>query len=90
MVMFMAALSPKVPKARPMLPKALDLEDGDGRLIGRLTHGRDTGGRNVAAITLTGDDPPGFATFLANEIPSLHRRWRNSGMDVSAMHEPEP
>jgi ParB family chromosome partitioning protein len=89
LMMVMATLSPNLPKAGLKPPAALDLKDTDGRLIGRLTHSRDTGGRTMAAITLTGDDPPGFAAFLASEIPGLHRRWKDSGMEGAAMQEPE-
>lgn len=87
--MVMAALSPKLPKARPMRPKPLDLKDADGWLIGRLTHGTGSDGRDMAAITLTGDDPPGFATFLASEIPGLHSRWKAGAADGPAIPEPE-
>lgn len=89
LAMVMTALSPKLPKAGLMRPKPLDLTDGEGRLIGRLTHGRDAAGRDVAAITFTGDDPPGFATFLASEIPDLHSRWRAGAAEVPATPEPE-
>ena len=92
LAMVMAALRPK--KAALPPPQPLDLTDGQGRLIGRLTFGRSPPGsaqprRTAATITIAGDDPPGFASFLATEIPDLHSRWKASVAEAPAMQDLE-
>jgi ParB family chromosome partitioning protein len=89
LAMAMAALNPRRPKADEKRQALREIKDGQGRLIGRLQTRRDASGKVEASIALAGEDPSGFAAFLAHQIPDLHKSWKASAANDPAMPEPE-
>jgi ParB family chromosome partitioning protein len=89
LAMAMAALTPRRPKASEKRQATREIKDREGRLIGRLLTTQYARGRVETSITLAGEDPSGFAAFIAHQIPDLHRSWKASAADDPAMHDPE-
>jgi ParB family chromosome partitioning protein len=92
--MVLMALSTALPKPAPVLPEPLDIRDGEGELIARLFRNGESEGREASSITIVGGNPPkngvpGFATFLAREIPGLFSRWKAGADEDPAMTQPE-